>query len=238
MQPLLPLIERLSLFPAETLLAVPAQPEDTLRGVLVLRGLARQLGQEAVALRREQAQARVGDRRHGGRGAATGRGTGDSSRRRPPRSTGRSPPPRRAAGRPKARPRQPRSAPPPKRRGPRRCAACWRNSRPSAGGAGAGARGRARAERQKRADAAAAARQRQADLARPAGAGTIASAAQPRGQLTAPVAGTIVRAWGDADGRRAGHRHFVPCAAGGTRGRRRAAAAWRSPPRSAATGCC
>ncbi|HLJ06812.1 MAG TPA: peptidase M23, partial [Acetobacteraceae bacterium] len=54
MQPLLPLIERLSLFPAETLLAVPAQPEDTLRGVLVLRGIAGQLGQEAVALRHEQ----------------------------------------------------------------------------------------------------------------------------------------------------------------------------------------
>ncbi len=56
MQPLLPLIERLSLFPAETLLAVPASAEDTLRGVLVLRGLAEQLGQDAVALRREQAQ--------------------------------------------------------------------------------------------------------------------------------------------------------------------------------------
>src|SRR5271165_1734184 len=55
MQPLLPLIERLSLFPAETLLAVPARSEDTLRGVMVLRGLAVQLGQEAVALRREQA---------------------------------------------------------------------------------------------------------------------------------------------------------------------------------------
>ena len=56
MQPLLPVIERLSLFPAETLLAVPAQAEDTLRGVLVLRGLAGQLGQEAVALRRDQAR--------------------------------------------------------------------------------------------------------------------------------------------------------------------------------------
>src|SRR5690348_9777605 len=43
MQPLLPLIERLSLYPAETLLAVPAQPEDALRGVLVLRGLTRRL---------------------------------------------------------------------------------------------------------------------------------------------------------------------------------------------------
>src|SRR5262245_46602161 len=56
MQPLLPVIERLSLFPAETLLAVPTQAEDTLRGVLVLRGLANQAGQEAVELRAEQAR--------------------------------------------------------------------------------------------------------------------------------------------------------------------------------------
>ena len=55
-----------------------------------------------------------------------------------------------------------------------------------------------RAARQKHADEAAAARERQAELERPTGAGTIASAAQPHGQLTAPVAGTIVRAWGDA----------------------------------------
>ncbi len=54
MQPLLPLIERLSLFPAETLLAMPAKAEDTLRGVLVLRGLARQLGHDAATLRHEQ----------------------------------------------------------------------------------------------------------------------------------------------------------------------------------------
>ena len=54
MQPLLPLIERLSMFPAETLLAVPAPAEDTLRGVLVLRGLTAQFGQEAAALRHEQ----------------------------------------------------------------------------------------------------------------------------------------------------------------------------------------
>src|SRR5579875_231204 len=38
--PVLPLLERLSLYPAETLLAVPASPEDALRGVLVLQGVA------------------------------------------------------------------------------------------------------------------------------------------------------------------------------------------------------
>lgn len=55
MQPLLPLIERLSLFPAETLLAVPAPPESAVRGVLVLQGLSRQLETEAEALKRDQA---------------------------------------------------------------------------------------------------------------------------------------------------------------------------------------
>lgn len=54
--PLLPLIERLALYPAETMLAVPAPPQDTLRGLAVLRGLARQLEAEAAALRTEQTQ--------------------------------------------------------------------------------------------------------------------------------------------------------------------------------------
>ena len=54
LQPLLPLIERLALFPAETLLAVPAPPAETLRGVLVLRGLTRQIAQDAATAQREQ----------------------------------------------------------------------------------------------------------------------------------------------------------------------------------------
>ena len=54
--PLLPLIERLSLYPAETLLAVPARPEESLNGLLVLRGLARQLETDAEALRDEQTE--------------------------------------------------------------------------------------------------------------------------------------------------------------------------------------
>ena len=55
LQPLLPLIERLSLYPAETLLAVPAPPDQALRGVLVLQGLSRQIEIETEALRRDQA---------------------------------------------------------------------------------------------------------------------------------------------------------------------------------------
>ena len=54
MQPLFPLIERMALYPAETLLAVPLSPEDAVRGLIVLRGVSRSLAAEAEALRRDQ----------------------------------------------------------------------------------------------------------------------------------------------------------------------------------------
>jgi len=52
--PMLPLIERLALYPAETLLAVPMSPERAVRGLLVLGGITRQLQADAAALRAEQ----------------------------------------------------------------------------------------------------------------------------------------------------------------------------------------
>ncbi len=54
--PLLPLIERLSLYPAETLLASPARPEDALSGLLVLRGLGAELERRAEAIRAGQVE--------------------------------------------------------------------------------------------------------------------------------------------------------------------------------------
>lgn len=54
--PLLPLAERLGLFPAETLLAVPAAPEQSIRGLAVLHGLMRTVERQAAELRRELAQ--------------------------------------------------------------------------------------------------------------------------------------------------------------------------------------
>lgn len=53
-RPLLPVMLRLSLWPAETVLAVPAEPEEALRGALVLRGMVRRLEEEAAALRAAQ----------------------------------------------------------------------------------------------------------------------------------------------------------------------------------------
>ncbi|HEY4250036.1 MAG TPA: peptidoglycan DD-metalloendopeptidase family protein [Roseomonas sp.] len=48
---MLPVLRRLALYPAETLLAIPAPPEEALRGALVLRSLARHLREEAESLR-------------------------------------------------------------------------------------------------------------------------------------------------------------------------------------------
>jgi murein hydrolase activator len=52
--PLLPLIERLALFPSETLLAVPAPPRDTLRGLLVLQGLSREIERQSAELKTQR----------------------------------------------------------------------------------------------------------------------------------------------------------------------------------------
>jgi septal ring factor EnvC (AmiA/AmiB activator) len=65
LRPVLPVMVRLGLWPAETVLAVPAEPEEALRGALVLRGLVRQLEQEAASLRvaRQEAEAALAEAR-------------------------------------------------------------------------------------------------------------------------------------------------------------------------------
>ena len=59
MLPLLPLAVRLSQFPAETVLAAPLPSEQAVRGLLVLRGLTRQLQRDAVVLRAERQAAQA-----------------------------------------------------------------------------------------------------------------------------------------------------------------------------------
>ncbi len=56
MTTLLPLAERMRLYPAEALLAANANPDAAVHGLLVLRGLAHGLEREAAAIRREQAE--------------------------------------------------------------------------------------------------------------------------------------------------------------------------------------
>ncbi len=197
MQPLLPLIERMSLFPAETLLAVPAQPEETLRGVLVLRGLASQLGQEAVTLRREQVRLDAATRAMQAEAptlAAAQAAQQAQSAALDQQIAAAEAQQKHAEG--EATAAAQRAATEASRAETLRGMLAELEAQRQ--GEAARAHEEAlRAERQKRSGEAAAARQRQAALERPTGAGTIATSAQPRGQLTAPVAGTIIRSWGD-----------------------------------------
>ncbi len=60
--PLLPLAERLALYPAETVLAVPAPPEDAIRGLAVLHGLMRSVEAQSAQLRADIARAEAAQR--------------------------------------------------------------------------------------------------------------------------------------------------------------------------------
>jgi septal ring factor EnvC (AmiA/AmiB activator) len=59
--PLLPLMHRLAVWPAESLLTVPASPEEALRGLLVLRSLTRGAAEQMRALRDAAGQSRRRD---------------------------------------------------------------------------------------------------------------------------------------------------------------------------------
>lgn len=197
LQPLLPLIERLSLYPAETLLAVPAPPEMALRGVLVLQGLSRQLEIETEALRRDQAEVDT----------ATA-----ALRQEAPRLTAAEAVQKReayaldqamAAARAEQTTAQSQeivaasqAASAAARMETLRSALTALESQRRADEAKAREEASA-AERAKRAVEAKAARQREASAAHPTGAGTIASGAGPRGQLQPPVIGVVVKGWGD-----------------------------------------
>jgi septal ring factor EnvC (AmiA/AmiB activator) len=197
MQPLLPLIERLSLFPAETLLAVPAKPEETLRGVLVLRGLANQIGHEAVTLRQEQA--RLDAATHAVDAETPALAAAEAAQQAQAAALDQ----QIAA----AKLRHTRAVDEATDAAQRAAAAAAKTETLHAMLAELEAQRRAeaarsrdmaiRAERQDRLGDAVVAHRRQAALETPVNAGTIAAAAQPRGQLTTPVAGTIIRAWGE-----------------------------------------
>ncbi len=190
--PLLPLIERLALYPAETVLAVPGPPEDTLRGLAVLHGLARRLEQDAAALRAEQAAVQALERdiaaalpRLQAAQAAQALQAAELDRQIDAARAGR----HRAedAATDAVRRAAVEAA---RADGLRNALAAMAAER-----ARAEARARddaARAERQRQDGAAADARRRQVALARPAGPGM-----DQQGPLMAPVAGRVIRGWGD-----------------------------------------
>jgi septal ring factor EnvC (AmiA/AmiB activator) len=183
-----------SLYPAETLLAVPMPAEQAVRGVLVLGGIARTLERQAAELRAEQAdvaslQAQVQAALPGLADAQAKQASlaadldAQIAVARQSRQTAED-----AAG-DAAR----RAALDAGRADTLRAAI----ARIEADRAAAEARARdeaAAAEKRRQTEAAAAARARQLALAKPAGVGV----GEPSGQLTAPVAGSVVRAFGAA----------------------------------------
>ena len=196
--PLLPLIERLALFPAETLLAVPAPPEEALRGLLVLRGLRARL--ERRRRRCARPAPRLGGATRRSRPSCRG-----CARRRP--SSSRRPRARPAdRGGPRPAGARPRTPPQAARRAAdeaARAESAARGDRHDGGGARRGAQQRAgrtpSAPSGSGASAAAArARRREAQWPAPAGPGVTAG----RGRRSLPVAGTVVRALGRAPPKR------------------------------------
>ncbi|WP_264716519.1 murein hydrolase activator EnvC family protein [Limobrevibacterium gyesilva] len=191
--PLLPLIERLSLYPAETLLAVPMPPEQSVRGVLVLGGIARQLETEAAALRAEQAevaalQAQLDAEMPKLAAAQAAQAQAEAALDAQIAAAREARRVAEDAGAEAAR----RAAAEGARATNLRAAIAKIEAERRAAEARAKAEADA-AERQKREAEASAARARQEALARPAGPGVGA----PRGVLTAPVAGTVVRGFGE-----------------------------------------
>lgn len=197
MAPLLPIIQRLSLYPAETLLAVPADPEDRLRGLIVLRGLSRQLEADAAALRRDQADVLAARRaieaeapRYAALMAEQARQAEELDRQIASAHAARE------AAEADADAAAKRAATEAARADNLRSALTALEARRKAEEARA-REDALRAERRRKLEEAEAARARAAALAPTTGPGTLAPQAAAKGQMTVPVAGRIVRGWGE-----------------------------------------
>lgn len=192
--PMLPAIERLSLYPAETLLAVPMPPEQAVRGAIVLSGISHALEADAAALRAEQAEVTAlqaeldaalpgldaAQREQARLAADLDAQIAEAGAVRQAADDAAAEAATRAAA-DAARADSLRSA----------------IARIEADRRSAEARAReeaAAAARRRQVAEAAAAEAREEALARPAGPGV----GEPRGQLTAPVAGSLVRGFGQA----------------------------------------
>ena len=198
--PMLPLIVRMSDYPVETLLGAQRSAEDAVRGILVLRGIARQAEADARLLIEDRealdaatkAAAEVAPQLAAAEAArsfeadALAHQLAETKERRESAEQDAAAAARRAAAE-AARANSLRSM--------LQILETQRRLEE--------ARAREdelRAERDQKETAAEAARVRQAALTRPTGAGTLTANAKPAGQIMPPVAGSLVRGWGDPDG--------------------------------------
>jgi septal ring factor EnvC (AmiA/AmiB activator) len=222
--PLIPIILRLSMFPVETMLTAPGSAEDTVRAILVLRTIAREAQEDVRALQQDRealdaatkAAAEVAPRLAAAEAARSYEA--DSLARQLAQTKER----REAAEQEAADAARRAAAEAARANTLRSMLQILETQRQLEE-----ARAREdvlRAERDQQSTAAQGARLRQAALARPTGAGTLTATAKPGGQVTPPVRGTLVHAWGDPqDGEPAtgqswqtepGARVVAPC--GGT----------------------
>ena len=199
LQRLLPAMLRMSKYPMDTMLGSPLPPEDTIRGLILVRYLARQAVADVDALTEDRKALE----------AATHAATETA--------------PRLAAAE-AARAREADAlAPQLAEIQARRDAAEQEATAAARRAAAEAARAKTlrdmlqtletqrrleeakaredvlRAERDQKTAAAEAARMRQAAMSRAAGAGTLAANAKPAGQLVQPVSGTLLRGWGDPE---------------------------------------
>jgi murein hydrolase activator len=199
LRPLLPVILRLSAYPVETLLATQVPVEDAVRGILVVKALARQAEADSRAL--------IADREALD---ATTNAAADVARQLASAEAARSSEADSLAQK-LAETRQRREI------AEQDAAAAARMAAAEAARANSllsmlqiletqrrlqEARAREdelKAERDQKVTEAEAARLRQAATARPTGVGTLAADAKPGGQVTTPITGMLVRNWGDAD---------------------------------------
>jgi murein hydrolase activator len=196
--PLLPIMQRLSVYPAETILALPANSDDAVSGVVLLHGIAREIDQQASALRRDQAEVNQAER--------------EVAAEAPRLASAEALQSAEAA----ALDKQIAAVRASRRDAEGEAEQAARRAAEQATQADTLRAAIARIEAERRADKArtraesqAASGQRQAPetprgarwqhgVGRPRSGGTLAALAAPHGQLTAPVIGTVIRAWGAA----------------------------------------
>jgi septal ring factor EnvC (AmiA/AmiB activator) len=196
---LIPVAMRMSNFPVETLLSAGVPPEDAIRGLLIMRQLARQAASETRALAEDRealdaatkTAAEVAPRLAAAEVARSFEAEALAQQLAATRDR------RESAEQEAAEAARRASAEAARANSLRSMLEILETQRRLEE-----ARAREdllRAERDQKAAAAEAARLRQAALGRPTGAGTLAANAKPTGQLTLPVIGTLSRAWGDPD---------------------------------------
>jgi septal ring factor EnvC (AmiA/AmiB activator) len=199
LRPLLPVIVRMSTYPVETLLGAQVPADDAVRGILVLRTIAQQAEADARSLIEDRealdaatkAAAEVAPQLAAAEAARSyeadslARQLAETQERREAAQQDAADAARRAAAE-AARANTLRSM--------LQILETQRRLEE--------ARAREdvlRAQRDQKDIAAEAARLRQVALSRPTGAGTLAADAKPAGQITPPVAGSLVRGWGDSE---------------------------------------